>query len=430
MEAMAVVLFFYKNTWLRKIGDLAMKKMAASIALCTMSIHVVHAQGSVTLYGVVDPDIVFVNNAQTGRSSGQLTGRQQYSMMDATTSAYFGSRFGLKGVEDLGGGMTASFTLENGFNAANGTLGQGGLLFGRQAFVGLSAAAGRITLGRQYSSLWDFVSPLAVITQWAGYIGSHPDDVDNIGGTNRQNNSFKYTSPTWNGITANALYSLGGVAGSFSENQIWSVGMGYTGGPVRLGIAFVDAFEPNISMFGATPAAGGVTTNNFGSLGSATTAQRNPVIAGYASAHREQIFGVGGSYAAGPATLGLVYTNTRFAGLGSSSGPNPLSYSGSSTFNTVEANLQYQVSVPVTVGLSYSFTRDDGPNDQSARYQQVTVGAHYFFSKRTDVYMVAAYQRASGTNSLGQNAVASIAGLTPSARNQQVVDTIGLAHRF
>ena len=206
MEAMAVVLFFYKNTWLRKIGDLAMKKMAASIALCTMSIHVVHAQGSVTLYGVVDPDIVFVNNAQTGRSSGQLTGRQQYSMMDATTSAYFGSRFGLKGVEDLGGGMTASFTLENGFNAANGTLGQGGLLFGRQAFVGLSAAAGRITLGRQYSSLWDFVSPLAVITQWAGYIGSHPDDVDNIGGTNRQNNSLKYTSPTWNGITANALY--------------------------------------------------------------------------------------------------------------------------------------------------------------------------------------------------------------------------------
>jgi predicted porin len=258
-------------------------------------------------------------------------------------------------------------------------------LFGRQAFVGLSAAAGRVTLGRQYSSMWDFVSPLAIITQWAGYIGSHPDDLDNIGGTNRQNNSLKYTSPTRNGITANALYSAGGVAGSFSENQIWSVGVGYTGGPVRLGIAFVDAFDPNISMFGATPAAGGAATNNFGSLGSATTAERNPVIAGSASAHREQIFGMGGSYVAGPATLGLVYTNTRFAGLGSSSGPNPLSYSGSSTFNTVEANLQYQVSAPVTLGLSYSFTKDDGPNDQSARYQQVTVGAQYFLSKRTDV---------------------------------------------
>ncbi|MFL9992715.1 porin [Paraburkholderia sediminicola] len=411
-------------------GDLSVKKIGASFALLMMSVSAAHAQSSITLYGVVDPDIVFVNNAQTGRSGGQLTGKQQYSMMDATTSSYFGSRFGLKGVEDLGGGMTALFTLENGFNAANGTLGQGGLLFGRQAFVGLSAPAGRITLGRQYSSLWDFVSPLAVITQWAGYLGSHPDDLDNIGGTNRQNNSLKYTSPTWNGVTANALYSAGGVAGSFSENQIWSVGMGYTGGAVRLGIAFVDAFDPNTSLYGSTPTAGGADTNNLGSFGSETSAQRNPIIAGYASAHREQIFGMGGSYVAGPATLGLVYTNTRFAGLGSSSGPNPLSYSGSSTFNTVEANLQYQVTVPVSVGLAYSFTKDDGPNDQSARYQQVTAGVHYFFSKRTDVYMVAAYQRASGTNSLGQSAVASIAGMTPSARSQQVVDTIGLAHRF
>ncbi|WP_063499700.1 porin [Paraburkholderia phytofirmans] len=408
-----------------------MKKLGTSVALLALSMNAAYAQSSVTLYGVIDPDIVFVNNAQTGRSGGQLTGKQQYSMLDGTTSAYFGSRFGFRGVEDLGGGMSAIFTLENGFNAANGTLGQGGLLFGRQAFVGLSSAStGRVTLGRQYSSLWDFVSPLAIITQWAGYIGSHPDDLDNIGGTNRENSSVKYTTPVWNGVSADAMYSMGGVSGNFAQNQVWSVGVGYTGGPVRLGVAFVDAFDPNISMFGATATAGGVTTNNLGSLGSATTAQRNPVIAGYASAHRQQIFGAGGSYAIGHATLGVVYTNTRFVGLGGNSGPNPFGYSGSSTITNVEANVGYQVAPAVTLGAAYTFTKDDGPNNQGARYQQVTAGAHYLLSKRTDIYMVAAYQRASGTNSLGQAAVASVAGLTPSARNQQVVDTIGIAHRF
>jgi predicted porin len=60
----------------------------------------------------------------------------------------------------------------------------------------------------------------------------------------------------------------------------------------------------------------------------------------------------------------------------------------------------------------------------------VNAGVHYALSKRTDMYMVVAYQHASGVNSLGQAAVASINGMTPSATRQQVVDAIGLAHRF
>ena len=50
-----------------------------------------------------------------------------------------GSRWGLKGTEDLGGGLKAIFQLENGFDVNNGKLGQGGLLFGRQAYVGLTS---------------------------------------------------------------------------------------------------------------------------------------------------------------------------------------------------------------------------------------------------------------------------------------------------
>ncbi|MFL9911295.1 porin [Paraburkholderia sp. RL17-337-BIB-A] len=390
-----------------------------------------YGQSSVTLYGVVDPALMFVNNAQVNKAGGVPHGAQQYALVDAWTSAYAGSRFGLKGIEDLGGGTAAIFTLENGINMNSGALGQGGLMFGRQAFVGLTNDSwGTVTAGRQYSSMVDYVSPTSSILQWGGYIASHPDDVDNLGMTNRQNNAVKLATPVWNGFSANALYSFGGVAGSTSQNQIITAAAGYTGGPLRVGIGFLSAFDPNISMWGSQPNAGGVTTNNLGSLGSATTPERNPVIAGYASAHREQIFGAGATYTFAQATLGLVYTNTRFIGLGSSSGPNPLGYSGSASFNVIEANASYRVNAPLSVGVSYSYTSASGPDANKAHYNQVNAGAHYSLSKRTDVYMVVAYQHASGVDSLGQPAVASITGMTPSASRQQVVDVIGMAHRF
>jgi predicted porin len=127
------------------------------------------AQSGVTLYGIIDPDVVFVSNAQIGKVGGVLLSARQYSMQDGATSAYFGSRFGLKGAEDLGGGTSAIFTLENGFNAANGALGQGGLLFGRQAFVGLSnRSLGAITAGRQYSSVVDYLGPFTSVNRWGG----------------------------------------------------------------------------------------------------------------------------------------------------------------------------------------------------------------------------------------------------------------------
>jgi len=63
------------------------------------------------------------------------------------TAVAQGSRIGFKGVEDLGGGLTALFTIENGFNADTGQAAQGGLLFGRTAIVGLSGSKGTVYLG-------------------------------------------------------------------------------------------------------------------------------------------------------------------------------------------------------------------------------------------------------------------------------------------
>ncbi len=104
-----------------------------------------------------------------------------------TSGSVNGSRWGLRGSEDLGGGLKAIFTLENGFGINDGTLKQGGRLFGRQAFVGLSSDQfGAVTLGRQYDSMVDYVGPLALTgTQYGGTQFAHPFDNDNL------NNSFR-----------------------------------------------------------------------------------------------------------------------------------------------------------------------------------------------------------------------------------------------
>jgi predicted porin len=96
------------------------------------------AQSSVTLYGSIDEAILYVNNVG-GASLLQMQGDDLES-----------NKWGLKGAEDLGGGLKTVFTLENGFDAGTGALAQGGPEFGREAFVGLASdTLGTLTVGRQ-----------------------------------------------------------------------------------------------------------------------------------------------------------------------------------------------------------------------------------------------------------------------------------------
>ena len=114
--------------------------MAAFAASATSA----QAQSSVTLYGLIDAGISYVNHAAVG-----TTGSSKNFKYDDGVSQ--GSRWGLRGAEDLGGGLKAIFTLESGFNSGNGTLGQGGAMFGRQAYVGLSKdGIGSLKIGRAH----------------------------------------------------------------------------------------------------------------------------------------------------------------------------------------------------------------------------------------------------------------------------------------
>lgn len=109
-----------------------------------------HAQSSVTLYGVVDDSLAYVNNQQ---------GHSNVYMRDGNLYA---SKFGLRGDEDLGGGTHAIFDLQSGFNLNNGAQSAAGLIFNRQAFVGLrNDHYGTMTAGRQYTPYFLFVGPYA-----------------------------------------------------------------------------------------------------------------------------------------------------------------------------------------------------------------------------------------------------------------------------
>lgn len=147
-----------------------------------------------------------------------------------------------------------------------------------------------------------------------------------------------------------------------------------------------------------------------------------------------QIIVAGGSYQFGRATLNMVYSNTQFRGLGDlASGPNPLGYTGTATFNNAEIGMKYRVTPAIAVGAAYDYTRGSGASGMpGVTYHQVNAGVDYFLSKRTDLYALAGYQHASGSDSTNPqaSAVATLTNLTPAAGDKQAVVRVGMRHTF
>ncbi len=382
-----------------------MKKTLMVAALTGVFATAAHAQSSVTLYGLIDAGITYTNN-QHGHSNWQ-----------ETSGSVNGSRWGLRGSEDLGGGLKAIFTLENGFSINDGTLEQGGREFGRQAFVGLSSDQfGAVTLGRQYDSMVDYVGPLALTgTQYGGTQFAHPFDNDNLNNSFRVNNSVKYQSVNYGGFKFGALYGFSNQADGFANNRAYSAGASYNWGRLNLAAAYLQ-----LNSNGATGAA--AAFNSGGAVSS-----DNTFFAG-----RQQTWGAGANYAFGPATVGLVYSQTNLSSLagigagasGQSAGigfANP----SSARFQNIEANARYALTPAVSIAGSYTYTRASLAGT-SPHWNQFNLQTAYALSKRTDVYLQGEYQQAN------ENAIvdADINGLSASNNNKQVAVTAGLRHRF
>jgi predicted porin len=353
------------------------------------------AQSSVTLYGIIDESIQYTHN--TGGASNAV--KLQSGQMSI-------SQWGLRGTEDLGGGLGTVFNLQNGFNVNSGKM-NSGLLFGRKAYVGLTGGFGTVTAGRQQDTLQDLVLP----TQGDNFLEyfTAPGDVDNADGSVRNSNAVKWTSRSWGGLQAAAMYGFGGVAGSVGSGQAYNAALSYSRGPltVAAGYSHMDNGNAVLSKRGAS---------------SADSIFLSPVNSAYATASAVNIARAGATYALGPVTLGGYYSYAEYLADASSTFRTAERYNNGSLFAA------WQATPALLYEIGYNYLKSHG--DSSATYQQITLAADYALSKRTDLYGTMSYGHASGNNGSGvAQAVISDAYVDGGKATQELV-IVGIRHRF
>jgi predicted porin len=384
-----------------------MKKNMIALAVTAAFALPAFAQSSITLYGVIDEGINYTSNAGD-KSAYQL--ESGYAQ---------GSRWGLKGSEDLGSGLKAIFDLENGFDVNSGGLQEGGRIFGRQAFVGLTSANyGTLTFGRQYDSVVDYLAPTTANGNWGGYLLSHPYDNDNTDNSFRVNNTVKYASPSFAGLQFGGTYSFSNETG-FANNRTYSLGGQYTNGGLLVGAAYLEANNPGLT------ADGSIATDDANFI-----------------SERLRIFGGGVNYTFGSATVGFAYTNTN---VGQPSATDTSVYVGAITppnggtmtalkFQNFEVNGKYQFTPAFFVGVQYVYTAatmDATSGNENPKYHTFGLMADYNLSKRTDFYFQAAYQKVAGDKTdtvLDDAYIPGSAGVSSSSN--QVTVRAAIRHQF
>jgi general bacterial porin, GBP family len=369
-----------------------------------------HAQSSVTLYGVIDAGLIYTNN-QGGHSAWQ-----------ETSAATENTVFGLKGAEDLGGGLQAVFKLENGFNLNNGTQFNSGDAFGEQAYVGLqSSQFGTVLIGRQFDSVNDYLGPLSAAgSGYGGNLSAHPFNNDNLAADSLSlNNTVKYVSTSYAGLTFGGAYSFSNSASSFSNNRAYGFGATYARGPFNVAAAYLQMNNAGGGTLGTNP-------NGAVALGDGS--------ADFVAA-RQRIWGVGGNYVFGPATVGLLWTHSQIDDMASvfAGGAGNVAVGGGLRLNNYEVNARYAVTPALSLAGAYTFTDgaySTGGASSSPKWHEVTLQTDYSLSKRTDLYAEGVYQHVAGGPGGSVLSDATINTLSPSSSNSQVAITIGVKHAF
>lgn len=213
-----------------------MKKSLLALAVLASIAGAAQAQSSVTIYGVLD---MAINSEKHGALSG---GNGSITSLDSGIQS--GSRLGFKGSEDLGGGLKANFKLEMGVNADTGSSAQGGLAFGRAAWVGLSGDFGAVQMGRQNKPVFNAVDSIDPFE--TGLIGGSAKDSTSATGLGnlffasnpRQNNTINYTTNSLGGFTGSAAYTFGEVAGDAGKSRQIGLSGAYAAGPLSAVLAY------------------------------------------------------------------------------------------------------------------------------------------------------------------------------------------------
>lgn len=355
-----------------------MKKITIAMAMLPAAA-VVQAQSSVTLYGLVDAGVEVVNHASaTGGSVTRLTSGGQNT-----------SRWGLRGSEDLGGGLKAIFQLESGIAIDTGA--NDSQLFRRQANVGLEGGFGRLVAGRSYTTAYDFILPFdpmgyAPAYSWATAAnGTSAAGRSAYGMTTAFDNILKYQG-TFGGFKLGASYGFGEVAGGNGAGQRYALGVGYAAGPFS---AALTGERVNAPMSAAPQ--------------SKTTAYHLGL--GWQISNAVALKGGARHFTQEPATGGAgLRATTYWAGV----------------------NWQATPALGLTAALYF---QDQRKVAAEADPKMLVLRAKYALSKRTDLYAVTAHARARNGQTVGLTRDVSPQGVTGFSDTQTGV-IMGMQHRF
>lgn len=230
-----------------------MKKTLLAAALLAGFAGVAQAETSVTLYGIIDTGIGY-NKISGAKDGGPVSNGSRIGMINGVQN---GSRWGLRGSEDLGDGLRAVFQLESGFDSGNGKSGQSSRLFGRQATVGLASDSwGQLDFGRQTN----------IASKYFGSIDPFGADFGqaNIGtgfsaaNTQRYDNMVMYQTPSFSGFQFGIGYSFNADDNKTAETgfrtadntRAITTGLRYVNGPLNVALTYDQLNRSNVGKSG------------------------------------------------------------------------------------------------------------------------------------------------------------------------------------
>ena len=367
-----------------------MKKSLAAVAATAAlaaTAGMAQAQTSVSIYGSFDAGV---------RTQDHVNARGNSRTTMGSNGTYNSNRLGFKGIEDLGGGLNAHFTLESAFNSGTGAT-DATRFFTRSAFVGLGGQWGSLDLGRQYTVAYRTVGTYDPFNY--KFTGIIPTSQASIAAGTRVDNDIQYTG-TFGPLTARAEYALSERVGGGSAGAHAGIGATFASGPFALGAAYT-ARKPDVRTAAQITAS---APANFQDNRSWT---------------------LGGAYTLGPARIAAGYARET----------QDLAAGGDADQQNAWLGGSYNLNPALVLSAAYYHTKvDAGLAGASADGKRglFIVGATYALSKRTNFYADVDYARfkdglaGSGSNpSTGQLPLAS-----PSGQDRMVGFSVGVNHLF
>ncbi|MBS7777880.1 porin [Acidovorax sp. CCYZU-2555] len=231
---------------MHKISALALVALSAAMPALAQS------QSNLTVYGILDAAV----RTQSGLTAGYAGAPNNTTVVNSGVGPT--SRWGLRGQEDLGGGLKATFNLESTLGVDVGTSGSAAGFFDRAAVLGLAGNWGAVTAGRQNTLVADSagiadpiglrfagLNPNIQVTSLTGHrLGIEYGATNTNAASNRVNNSIKY-SGTFGGLTVRAMYSFGESAISSTRQDTKGLGLNYAAGDLALTSAYTQFHDAN-----------------------------------------------------------------------------------------------------------------------------------------------------------------------------------------